>query len=66
MKGDNILKKSQKEHKTLEDYVSRFMFNLQKNTHHQLNEESQKYIFLKCVNDASIKALDLMIQGDIT
>ena len=40
LKGDDIFKMSQREDETLEDYVSQFMFNLQRNTHHQLNEES--------------------------
>ena len=40
LKGDGIFKMSQKEDETLEDYVSRVMFNLQHNTKHQLNEES--------------------------
>ena len=57
---------SQKENETLEDYVSRFMFNLQRNTQHQLNEELEKYIFINGVNDESIEALDLMAGGDIT
>lgn len=40
LKGDDIFKMSQREDETLEDYVSRFMFNLQCNTQHNLNEES--------------------------
>lgn len=66
LKGGDIFKMSQKEDETLEDYVSRFMFNLQRNTQHQLNKESQKHLFLKGVNDGSIEALDLMAGGDIT
>ena len=66
LKGDDILKMSQREGETLEDYVSRFMFNLQCNTQHQLNEESQKHLFLKGVHDRSMEALDLMVGGDIT
>ena len=65
-KGDDIFKMSQKEDETLEDYVSRFLFSLQKNTQHQLNEDSQKRPFLKGVNDTYIEALDLMAGGDIT
>lgn len=42
MKGDGIFKISQKEDETLEDYISRFMCNLQRNIQHQLNDESQK------------------------
>ena len=50
----------------MEDYVSWFMFNLQHNTQHQLNEESQKHLFLKEVHDRSMETLDLMARGDIT
>ena len=66
LKGGDIFRMSQKEDETLEDYVSRFMFNSKCNTEHQLNEESQKHLFLKGVNDASSEALDLMAGGDIT
>ncbi len=34
LKGDDIIKMSQKEDENLEDYVTRFMFNLQHNTQH--------------------------------
>lgn len=57
---------SQEEDETLEDYVSQFMFNLQRNMQHQLNEESQKHLFLKGVHDRSMESLDLMVGGDIT
>lgn len=39
LKGDDIFKMSQKEDEMLEDYVAWFMFNLQCNTQHHLNEE---------------------------
>ena len=65
LKGDDIFKMSQKEDETLEDYVARFLFNLQHNTQHQLNKVSQKHIFLKGVHDRSMEALDLMAVGDI-
>ena len=50
----------------MEEYVELFMFNLQHNTQHQLNEASQKHLFLKGVHDRSMEALDLMAGGDIT
>ena len=49
MKGDDIFKMSQKEGERLEDYVSIFLFNVQWNTQHNLNEESKKHIFLRGV-----------------
>ena len=66
MKGDDILKIPQKDDETLEDYVSQFMFNMQHNRQHQLNEESKKHLFLRGVNEGSIEALDLMVGGDFT
>ena len=66
LKGDDIFKISQREDETLEDYIAQFLFNLQRNTQHQLNEASQKHIFLKGVHDRSMEALDLMAGGDIT
>ena len=66
LKGGDIFKMSQKDDETLEDYVSWFMFNLQHNTHHQLNEESKKHLFLRGVNDESIEALNLIAWGYIT
>ena len=66
MKGDDIFKMSQKEGETLEDYVSRFLFNVQRNTQHNLNEESKKHLFLRGVQEESMEALDLMAGGDVT
>ena len=66
LKVDDIFKMAQSENETLDDYVSQFMFNLQCNTQHQLNEESQKHLFLKEVHYTSMEALDLMARGDIT
>ena len=57
---------SYKEGETLEDYVSIFLFNVQRNTQHNLNEESKKYLFLRGVQEESIEALDLMARGDVT
>ena len=61
MKGDDIFKMSQKEGETLEDYVSIFLFNVQRNTQHNLNEESKKHLFLRGVQQESMEALDLMV-----
>lgn len=66
MKGDDIFKMLKIEGETLEDYISRFVFKIQRNIQHQLNEESQRHIFLKGVNDEIIESLDLMSGGDIT
>ena len=50
----------------MEDYVSKFLFNVQRNTHHNLNEESKKHLFLRGVQEESMEALDLMAGGDVT
>lgn len=57
---------SQKEDETLEDYISCFLCNMQKNPQHALQEDSQKLIFLRGVNDNCLEALDLMAGGDIS
>lgn len=66
MRGDNIFKMQQKEDEILEDYISRFLFSLKKSLHHALNEESQKFLFLRGINESYTEALDLMGGGDIT
>ena len=48
----------------MEDYVSRFLYTLQKNPHHTLSEDSQKLVFLRGVNDNCLEALDLMASND--
>ena len=59
LKGDDIFKMSQREDEILEDYVVHFLFNLQFSMQHQLNEASQKHIFLKGVHDRSMEALEV-------
>ena len=66
LKGDEFFKISQREDETLEDYVTQFSFNLQCSMQHQLNEASQKHIFLKGVHDRRMEALELMDRDDIT
>ena len=57
---------SQKEGEALEGYVYSFLFNVQQNTQHNLNEESKKHLFLRGVQEESMEALDLMAGGDVT
>ena len=64
-RGDDIFTISQKEDETLEDYVSHFLYTLQKNPQHVLSEDSQKLVFLRGVNDSFLEALDLMTSGDV-
>ena len=49
----------------MEDYVSRFLYTLQKNPQHVLSEDLQKLVFLRGVNESCLEALDLMAGGDV-
>ena len=62
---DDVFRRSQKEEETLEDYVSHFLYTLQKNPQHVQSEDSQKLVFLRGVNDNYLEALDLMAGGDV-
>ena len=64
-RGDDIFRISQKEDEILEDCVSHFLYILQKNPQHVLEEDSQKLFFLRGVNDNCLEALDLMASGDV-
>lgn len=66
MRGEEIFKMTQKEDESLENYISRFMYSLQRNTEHELNEEFHKLLFLRGIQDGCTEALDLMAGGDIT
>ena len=63
-RGDDIFRISQKEEETLENYVSHFLYTLQKNPQHVLFEDSQKLVFLRGANNSYLEALDLMARGD--
>lgn len=65
-RGDDIITMQQKEDENLEDYISRFLVLLKKNSNHTLNQESQKLFLLRGVNDSCIEALDLIGGGYIT
>ena len=62
---DDIFRMSKKEDETLEDYVSLFLYALQKNPQHVLTEDSQKLVFLRGVKEDCLEALDLMDGGDV-
>lgn len=64
-RGDDIFRISQKEEETLEDYVSHFLYTLQKNPQHVLSEDSKKLVFLRVVHDNCLKALDVMDGCDV-
>ena len=64
-RGDDVFQMSQKEDDTLEDYVSQFLYALQKNPQHVLTEDSQKLVFLRGVKEDCLEALDLMVGSDV-
>ena len=66
MGGDDIFKMQQRDDGTLEKQVSRFLYNLQRNTKHQLNEAYQKHVFLRDISETYVEYIDLMTSGDTT
>ena len=50
----------QREDENLEDFVEIFLYNLQKNKHVVLNEETQKIHFLRAIRDEHVDILNLM------
>lgn len=59
--GDSF-RMQQKEDKSLEDYISRFL----KSPHYTPNEELEKFFFLKGINESCTNELYLMVEVDIT
>ena len=64
-RGDDIFRISQKEEKTLEDYVSQFLYTVKNNPQHTFSKDSQNLVILRGVNDDYLEALDLMASRDI-
>ena len=63
---DDIFRMTQHEEENLEDYLERFLYNLQKSKQSSLNSGTIKTIFLKGVGDDYINVLNLMGVGDIS
>ena len=57
-RGDDVFRMSQREDETLEDYVSHFLYALQKKPQHVLIEDSQKLVFLRGIKEDCLEALD--------
>ena len=57
---NDIFKMQQEEDETLEDYVERFVYNLQKSRHNALNNNAIRTVFLKGVLEDYIDMLNLM------
>jgi hypothetical protein len=56
----------QKEDESIEDFVERFLYNLQKSKHARLNDETLGIIFLREVRDEYIDILNLMGFEDVS
>ena len=64
-RGDDIFRISQKEDEILKDYVSHFLYTLQKNPQHVLSKDSKNLFFFRGMNDNCLEILDLMASGDV-
>ena len=62
----DIFKMQQLEDENLEEYVERFLYNLQRDRNGSLNEYSIKILFLKGIQEEYINTLNLMSSGDIS
>jgi hypothetical protein len=63
---EDIFRMAQQEDESLEDYLERFLYNLQKSKHSSLNFDIIRTIFLKGIHDEYIDILNLMGSGDIS
>ena len=60
------LKMQHQEDETLEDYVERFVYNLQKSRQNALNTNAIRTVFLKGILEDYIDMLNLMATSDIS
>ena len=63
---NDIFKMQQKQEEILEDYVERFMYNLQKPRQNALNQTTIKTLFLKTIFKEYVDVLNLMALGDVS
>ena len=57
---DDIFMMSRQEDKSLEEYLERFLYNLQKSKYNSLNFDIIQTIFLKCIQDEYLVILNVM------
>ena len=62
---DEILQMTTKENETLEEYVERFKYNLQRSPYGTLLGEVLKATLIKGMKDEWVETLNLMGKGDI-
>jgi len=63
---EEIFRMSQKEEESLEDYVERFHYNVQRYKHSDLDPEILKTIFIRGMRDHCLDTLNLLGKGDIS
>lgn len=63
---DEIFKMVAKDNETLEEYVERFHYNLQRSPHTTLPKEVLRAILIKGMKEECIETLNLMGKGDIS
>ena len=63
--NEDIFGMTQREDESLEDYVERFQYNLQKSKHKHLEKEILKTLSLKGIKDDFLKLLNLIGKGDV-
>ena len=56
---------SQQEDESLEEYLERFVYNLQKSKYTSLTSDIIKTIFLKAIQDEYLDVLNVMGKGDV-
>ena len=63
--NEDIFGMIQGEDESLEDYVERFQYNLQKSKHKHLEKEILKTLLLKGIKDEFLEVLNLIGKGDV-
>jgi hypothetical protein len=63
---EELFKMSQKEDETLEDFVERLQYNLQRSGHPDVSKDILKTILLKGVRDDCLDMLNMLGKGDIS
>lgn len=63
---EDVFRMTQQEEESLEEYLERFAYNLQKFKQHSLNQETIRAIFLKGIRDEYLDILNVMGKGDIS
>lgn len=63
--NEDIFGMTQREDESLEDYVERFQYNIQKSKHKHLEKEILKTLILKGIKDDFLELLNLIGKGDV-